>query len=119
MHVHMLFLILNMKLDKDKLIDAAYILRSLSHETRLCVISHLLNDKELSVSDLMSELDCEQSLLSHHLTDLRAKGVLKSRRDGKRVLYSIRDTQIIPLLECIINYAKYKLYEETSIKSLD
>lgn len=96
----------NMELDIIKLEKAAYILRSLAHETRLCVLMHLSQTKEKSVSDLMTELNCEQSLLSHHLTDLRAKGILNSRREGKRNLYSINNEQIIPLLECIMNYCK-------------
>jgi|SRR5690554_1410429 len=95
-----------MKVDRVKLEKAAYILRALAHETRLCALMHLAEAKEKSVSDLMHELDCEQSLLSHHLTDLRAKGILNSRRDGKRNLYSINNEQIIPLLECTLNYCK-------------
>ncbi len=95
-----------MKIDKDKLERAAYILKALAHETRLCVLMQLAETKELSVSDLMQEVGCEQSLLSHHLTDLRAKGILNSRREGQRNLYSINNEQIVPLLECILNYCK-------------
>ena len=95
-----------MEIDKIKLEKAAYILRALAHETRLCALIHLSKTKELSVSDLMLEVGCEQSLLSHHLTDLRAKGILNSHRDGKKNLYSINNEQIIPLLECILNYCK-------------
>ncbi len=92
--------------DTDKLEKAAYILRALAHETRLCVLMHLSQTKEKSVSDLMEELGCEQSLLSHHLTDLRAKGILNSRREGRNNFYSINNKAIIPLLECLINYCK-------------
>ena len=95
-----------MELDKIKLEKAAYILKALAHETRLCVLMHLVKAKETSVSDLMKEVGCEQSLLSHHLTDLRAKGILNSRREGKKNLYSINNDQILPLLECIFNYCK-------------
>lgn len=95
-----------MKIDKDKLERAAYILKALAHETRLCVLMQLTETKEKSVSDLMQEVGCEQSLLSHHLTDLRAKGILNSRREGQRNLYSINNEQIVPLLECILNYCK-------------
>ncbi len=95
-----------MEVEKIKLERAAYILKALAHETRLCVLLHLTKNKETSVSDLMKEVGCEQSLLSHHLTDLRAKGILNARRDGQRNLYSINNDQIIPLLECILNYCK-------------
>ena len=95
-----------MEVDKIKLEKAAYLLKALAHETRLCVLRHLAQNKEKSVSDLMIEVGCEQSLLSHHLTDLRAKGILNSRREGQKNLYSINNEQIIPLLECIFNYCK-------------
>ena len=95
-----------MEVDKVKLEKAAYILKALAHETRLCVLLQLAETKEKSVSDLMKEVGCEQSLLSHHLTDLRAKGILNSLRDGQRNLYSINNEQIVPLIECLLNYCK-------------
>ena len=98
--------IMEVEVSKEKLERAAYVLKALSHETRLCVLIHLAENKEKSVSDLMKEVGCEQSLLSHHLTDLRAKGILKSRREGQRNLYSINNEQVIPLIECLLNYCK-------------
>lgn len=95
-----------MEVDKIKLEKAAYILKAMAHETRLCVLLHLAKAKEVSVSELMEHVGCEQSLLSHHLTDLRAKGILNSRREGQRNLYSINNDQVIPLLECLLNYCK-------------
>jgi ArsR family transcriptional regulator len=55
-----------MKMDKEKLERAAYILKAIAHETRLCVLMQLAETKEKSVSDLLQEVGCEQSLLSHH-----------------------------------------------------
>lgn len=95
-----------MKIDKEQLERAAYILKAMAQETRLCVLIQLIETKELSVSDLREVVGCEQSLLSHHLTDLRAKGILNSRRDGQRNLYSINNDKIEPLIECILNYCK-------------
>ena len=63
--------------------NAAYMLKAISNATRLRVISLLNESDELSVSQMVEELDCEQSLLSHHLTDKRARGVLNCRKDGK------------------------------------
>ena len=81
--------------------DAAYTLRAISNGTRLRVISILSEKEELSVSQLIQSLCCEQSLLSHHLTDMRAKGVLNFRRDGKNSFYSLRNKQIVQILDCI------------------
>jgi ArsR family transcriptional regulator len=81
--------------------DAAYTLRAISNGTRLRVIAKLSEKEELSVSQLVEMLCCEQSLLSHHLTDMRAKGVLNFRRDGKNSFYSLRNKQIVQILDCI------------------
>ena len=81
--------------------EAAYVLRAISNGTRLCVISLLSEHDELNVSQLVEELKCEQSLLSHHLTDMRAKGILNCRRDGKNCYYSLKNKQIVQILDCI------------------
>ena len=81
--------------------NAAYMLKAISNATRLRVISLLNESDELSVSQMVEELDCEQSLLSHHLTDMRARGVLNSRKDGKNCYYSLKNKQITQILSCI------------------
>jgi len=81
--------------------DAAYTLRAISNGTRLRVISFLSDIDEMSVSQLIEKLNCEQSLVSHHLTDMRAKGVLNLRREGKNSFYSLRNKQIVQILDCI------------------
>ena len=81
--------------------NAAYMLKAISNATRLRVISLLNESDELSVSQMVEELDCEQSLLSHHLTDMRARGVLNCRKDGKNCFYSLKNKQITQILSCI------------------
>jgi DNA-binding transcriptional ArsR family regulator len=82
--------------------EAAYILKALANEIRLCVISQLSGDDEKSVSELMSEMDCSQSLLSHHLTDMRVKGILNCRKSGKNCFYSIKDRRVSQLVACLM-----------------
>ena len=89
------------KVEINKMEEAAYTLKAISNGTRLCVISLLAEQEELNVSQLGEQLQCEQSLLSHHLTDMRAKGILNCRRDGKNCYYSLKNKQIIQIIECI------------------
>lgn len=91
------------KVDKAQFEEAAYMLKALANEIRLSVITLLSNEKEKSVSELLEAIDCEQSLLSYHLTDMRAKGILNCRRSGKNCFYSIRNSRVIQLLSCIID----------------
>lgn len=93
----------NLKIFRAQFEEAAYILKALAHETRLCVIMQLSRDDEMTVSQLREGADCEQSLLSHHLTDMRAKGILNCRRDGRNNYYSLKDKRITNVLKCIMN----------------
>ena len=81
--------------------QAAYTLKAIAHATRLNIINLLSKDEELNVSEIGERLQCEQSLLSHHLTDMRAKGILNYRRDGKNCFYSLKNKQIIQIIDCI------------------
>lgn len=81
--------------------EAAYTLRAISNGTRLCVISLLSQNEEMNVTQMVEKLQCEQSLLSHHLTDMRAKGILNYRRDGKNSYYSLKNKQIVQIIDCI------------------
>lgn len=88
-------------LNFDQMDQAAYTLKAISNTTRLCVISLLADKEELNVSEIREKLQCEQSLLSHHLTDMRAKGILNCRRDGKNCYYSLKNKEIVKILDCI------------------
>ncbi len=90
-----------MKQELLQMEEAAYTLKAISHGTRLCVISLLSKTDELNVSEIGDKLQCEQSLLSHHLTDMRAKGILNCRRDGKNCFYSLKNRHITKILDCI------------------
>jgi ArsR family transcriptional regulator len=81
--------------------EAAYMLKAISNGTRLCVISLLSKADELNVSQIGEQLQCEQSLLSHHLTDMRAKGILNCRREGKNCFYSLKNKKIVQILHCV------------------
>lgn len=91
----------NNMIDLTQMEQAAYTLKAISNGTRLCVISLLAEKEELNVSEIGEKLQCEQSLLSHHLTDMRAKGILNCRREGKNCFYSLKNKQITKILDCI------------------
>mgnify|MGYP002351265890 CR=1 FL=1 len=92
----------HMHADQSRFEEAAYLLRALGNEIRLRVIMQLALQEEMSVSELMCKTGCEQSLLSHHLTDMRAKGILSCRRSGKNSFYSIKDRRIVNVLKCVM-----------------
>lgn len=92
----------DMEIDRSQFEQAAYLLRSLANEIRLQVVMELALEGEMSVSELQERTQSEQSLLSHHLTDMRAKGILSCRRSGKNRFYSIKDKRIVNVLKCVL-----------------
>ena len=63
--------------------------RALSDPTRLMVAAALLDANELCVCDLAWIAERSQTLVSHHVRALRTHGIVRSRRDGKMVMYSL------------------------------
>lgn len=92
-------------IERSQFEKVAYIMRAMANEIRLCVILQLANSGEKTVSALMEKINCEQSLLSHHLTDMRAKGILKCRKCGKNKYYSLSDQRYSDVLHCMMNCA--------------
>lgn len=72
----------------------ADLLQSLAHPRRLEIIQ-LLRDQELPVSDIHTMLDLPQANISQHLMILRDAKVVKTRRDGKQIYYSINNEKIL------------------------
>ena len=90
-------------LSKEKLEKAAYILKTVAHPLRLAIIDLLAIKDRLSVNEICETLSCEQSLLSHHLSNMRIKGLLKAEKEGAKVFYSLKERDLIKLLDCMEN----------------
>jgi DNA-binding transcriptional ArsR family regulator len=65
--------------------------RALSDPTRLMLAAALLEASELCVCDLAWIAERSQTLVSHHVRALRTHGIVRSRRQGKMVMYSLTD----------------------------
>lgn len=76
----------------------AGLFKALGHPLRLRMLE-LLRDGEMSVRDLLRELEVEPSTASQQLGILRAQGVVESWRSGGAVRYRIRDPLIGDLLD--------------------
>jgi DNA-binding transcriptional ArsR family regulator len=65
--------------------------RALGDPTRLTLALALREGRELCVCDLSWIAERAQNLVSHHMRSLRAEGLVRSRREGKMVMYSLTD----------------------------
>lgn len=90
-------------IDPEKLLKAATILKTISHPTRLAIIGHLETNERLSVTEICTLVNCEQSLLSHHLSNMKLRGLLCSTREGLNVYYSLKQRELSKILSCIEN----------------
>lgn len=83
--------------NEDKLCDLAELFKVFGDSTRIRILSVLL-DEEMCVCDLTETLGMNQSAVSHQLKLLKLAKLLKSRRDGKLVYYSLADDHVATIL---------------------
>lgn len=74
------------------------VFKALAHPTRIQIVK-LLRNGELCVCDILPNLDSEQSNTSQHLTVLKNQGIVESRKDGSKVIYSIKNKEVYELID--------------------
>jgi DNA-binding transcriptional ArsR family regulator len=88
----------NMLIDRDEDIrQAALAVKAIAHPLRLKILC-ILGDQEVSVQDIVEQVGTSQSNISQHLSILRDKGVLATRKDANRVYYRIGDLRTLKLV---------------------
>ncbi len=85
-------------LNDDLLIDMADFYRALSDSTRIKIIN-LLVGHELCVCDISSILNMTKSAVSHQLQNLKEMNLIKNRKKGKEVWYSLADNHVKDVFE--------------------
>jgi ArsR family transcriptional regulator len=93
--------------DEPKTHKIAEIFKALADPTRIRVIE-ALSIKELCVCDLANLLGMTQSAISHQLRILRQNGVLKYRKDGRIVYYSLDDDHVSTLLNTVSSHVSHR-----------
>lgn len=81
----------------------AQLFQALAHPTRIHIIETLA-DGELSVGEILRRVKVEPTNLSQHLSVLRLKNLVVTRKDGNQVFYSLRDPLIIDALDVMRHY---------------
>lgn len=85
---------------RERLVEVAglsELFQALADETRTKIL-YLLADRELCVCDLASVLELSLPAVSHHLRLLKTMRLVKYRRDGKNVYYSLSDDHVLRLI---------------------
>lgn len=80
--------------------EASNFLKAISHEGRLMILCHLASG-EKTVTELEELLSARQSAVSQQLSRLRLEGIVKPRRDGKVIYYSLTDHRSTQIMEVV------------------
>ena len=82
------------------------LLRALSDKTRQEIIMVFADKKEARVTDIAKKFTLSRPTISHHLNLMKRAKILKSRKEGKEIYYSINKDYVIRLMSSILNGIK-------------
>jgi|YNPMSStandDraft_1061717.scaffolds.fasta_scaffold00111_20 DNA-binding transcriptional ArsR family regulator len=88
-------------LNIEALNEAAEMLKAMAHPVRIAILKLLSNGKPLTVSEIHEILNIEQSTTSHHLSIMKTRNIVCSKRKGKNIYYTISHERIKNILMCI------------------
>ncbi len=91
--------------DSLPLTRAVDLLACMAHPVRLAVLTRLHRQGPTNVGTLASELQVEQSALSHHLRHLRDACLVVGERQGKRVCYRLHDHHVGCIVDDTLQHA--------------
>jgi len=95
-----------MKLTEIKAIQLAELFSALSDASRVRIIA-LLMDGEMSVSALADGLKMTESAISHQLRGLRQMHIVRARKAGRQVFYSLDDDHVTRLFSLGFNHVRH------------
>lgn len=82
---------------EEEIYELADLFKIFSDFTRIKIL-YVLSDTELCVCEIAQKLDMTQSAISHQLKILKQSKLVKSRREGKAMFYSLADSHVKTIL---------------------
>ena len=100
--------------DIEKLEKVSFILKTIAHPLRIGIISLLVENDHIEEvvgkiknkaparkKKAAKKLGSEQSLTSHHLSNMRLAGILGSIRNGKNIYYFLKLREVVEVIQCM------------------
>lgn len=84
--------------DEETLYQLAELFKVFGDSTRIRIL-HALYENELCVQDIADNLNMTQSAISHQLRILKQAALVKFRRDGKALYYSLADDHVATIMK--------------------
>lgn len=95
---------------REQMTELSEIFKLFADDTRLRIIYSILN-RELCVCDLCEILGLNQSAVSHQLQLLRRAKLVKYRREGKQIYYSLEDAHVEAIIQMAFSHILEKKEE--------
>lgn len=89
-------------MNKSTLEKTAISLKAIAHPIRLAMISLLKDGNQMNVTQIYQALDLEQAVASQHLSILKDRGILTSKRQGKHSFYFIKHSVVSEIIDLAI-----------------
>ena len=89
--------------DTDNIYDLAELFKVFGDSTRMGILS-ALQVSDLCVSELSNVLGISVSAVSHQLRVLRTNKLVKAKKSGKDVIYSLDDDHVSQIIECGLSH---------------
>ena len=90
----------------EKVDEMAAFYKVIGDKTRVKIL-YVLVDGELCVSDIATKLEMTHSAISHQLSKLKEYRLLKSRREGKEMYYSLDDDHVLDIFNITLQHLKH------------
>ena len=100
----------NQMLDDSVFLNISHIFKILGDKTRVKIL-HALSKEELCVCDISVVLNMTLSAVSHQLRILRDTKLVKYRKEGKIVFYSLDDDHVVQLLKMAAEHVKERNHD--------
>ena len=100
------------KMLKDEMLGGVVDFFKIFGESNRIKILFVLDHNEMCVCDIANVLNMTKSSISHQLSTLRLNGIVKCRREGKEVYYTLDDSHVKEVFEVALSHVKHKRERE-------
>ncbi len=88
--------------DLSKYEHKAELLKTLGHPVRLCIVNGLLG-QECNVTGIQECLNLPQSTVSQHLSILKSRGIIRGKRNGLEIIYTVVDEDARKIVKALMD----------------
>lgn len=92
----------------------ADLIAAMGHPIRLAVLE-FLRDGEQCVCDITAHVEAERSNVSRHLAVMLKAGLLEYRKDGLKMMYSLRTPCILKFLSCVTDALRQQMTDNARV----